>query len=870
MASRLRRMVRYDSTNTRLLLTDVDIYTFAINNFNEPKCGGTTTGASSSATSPWMITPSHQSNSQYLTATLPGNPVDVKQTVVFEPDITQPGDYSVLVYTPGCIGDDTCNTRGIVEITGNMSRKASSNPTINTLYQTNEYDKYDEIYVGYMDATDGFKPSVTLAPAPGQVGPKTFVAQRVRFQLRNATAGGLNGLFEYDPSKQEIDTNFASSVIDAAGAQLNLQRESIITSLATQGDRLFVGGNFSAKSLNNIFAVDKGAREATPLTGAGLNGQVLSIYVNGDTAYFGGNFTNTQNRTATGLNGVAAYVNDEWQPLGAGISGSATYIVPFTLNLTANAPETVLGISGFFNQVNAFDKNSAFAAPNFAVWVPSRSNWLHNLNINTVSLQGSLTAFSEVPNSQPVFAGSMSSGSLDVSGAVALESGNPLSLEPFAAPVRAQQQQSSLRKRAMMNSQNISTTGIVTAAFYKENNMNKTILAGHFAAIGTNGQNITNLLIIDGKDSDHVTGIETGVDKNSTFAALAVSNNVLFAGGSVSGTINNNKAGGIVAYDLQSNQLASIQPPALRGTNVTVSSIAPRPKSQDIFVGGQFQSAGALSCPALCIWNTERNQWTSPSDSISGVVSSLTWVSDTKLLIAGNLTSGNNQTKIISFDTTTNQFSEFVGSRDLPGPVTALTLASSDGTQIWVSGQASDGTAFLQRFDGSKWRPVNDMFQPGTTIRSIQVLSLSSSHGPSDMIDQQQELLILGQINVTNFGSASGVLYNGTSLTPFLLSTSSDNKPGSLSQVFVENPRFFLNKNEKHLALGFIVLIALAIALGLTFLLVVAGILIEWYRKRAQGYTPAPTAYPDRTINTSRVPPEHLFGTLRGNQAPAL
>lgn len=74
----------------------------------------------------------------------------------------------------------------------------------------------------------------------------------------------------------------------------------------------------------------------------------------------------------------------------------------------------------------------------------------------------------------------------------------------------------------------------------------------------------------------------------------------------------------------------------------------------------------------------------------------------------------------------------------------------------------------------------------------------------------------------------------------------------------------------KHLALGFIVLIALAIALALTFLLVVAGILLEWYRKRAKGYSPAPTGYPDRTIDTGRIPPEHLFGTLSGNRAPVI
>jgi uncharacterized iron-regulated membrane protein len=75
---------------------------------------------------------------------------------------------------------------------------------------------------------------------------------------------------------------------------------------------------------------------------------------------------------------------------------------------------------------------------------------------------------------------------------------------------------------------------------------------------------------------------------------------------------------------------------------------------------------------------------------------------------------------------------------------------------------------------------------------------------------------------------------------------------------------------EKHLALGFIVLIALAVALALTFLLVVAGIMLEWYRKKSRGYMPAPTNYPERMTNMDRVPPEHLFGTLQGNRPPAI
>lgn len=70
------------------------------------------------------------------------------------------------------------------------------------------------------------------------------------------------------------------------------------------------------------------------------------------------------------------------------------------------------------------------------------------------------------------------------------------------------------------------------------------------------------------------------------------------------------------------------------------------------------------------------------------------------------------------------------------------------------------------------------------------------------------------------------------------------------------------------MAVGFVVLIALACALGATFLLVIIGIIIERYRRRQEGYTPAPTRYFDKTSNMGRIPPEQLFGRLVQSKQP--
>jgi hypothetical protein len=837
------------------------------------------TGAGSATqTGPWLVTPSHDSNSQYLTATLQTNNIDPSANfVVFQPDIPQPGNYSIKMYTPGCRGDGTCGTRGRINVTASTSNSNNNKPTSVELYQTNEFDKYDEIFNGFVDATDGFRPSVTLAPVADQnpgTGVLTIVAQRVGFEVLNASSGELNGLFEYDPSKQEVEEDFSKSMINAAGAGLSPADEAVISALATADNRLFVGGNFTSDGgLNNIFAIDRDAQAPTQLGGSGLNSKVNTIYAAGDTIYVGGSFTDLQNGGNSALKGIAAY-RSEWQALGAGVDGVVTHIVPFSMNITNDTPEDVLGISGFFQRVQAFGDKSAFAVDNFAVWVPSRNDWLQNLGFDGLSVQGKLTSWANIPNAERLYGGAVSSQALGASGAAALQyGGGSLSLQSLSFDIQ-DPQQSSLRKRALTEGQNLTTTGVITAIFDKENNVNRTILGGHFALTGSDGQNITNVAIIDGNDSNKITGFTDAVDSNSTFAALAVLDNVLYAGGSISGQIGNSVVAGVVAWDLSSNNFAGTQPPALQGDNVTVNAIAPRRNSRDVFVAGRFESAGALNCPALCIWNTERNQWTAPGGEISGVVTSLFWVSDTKLLVSGNLTVNNNETSIFTYDSNSNQFQTIPGANELPGSVTALTPASRDGSQLWAAGQTADGSAFLQRYDGSRWLPVDNQFNPGTNIRGIQVLSLSEDHDSSELIDQNQDLLLLGQLNVTFFNgspsSASAVLFNGTTMIPFLLSTTAQNTPGSLSQIFVENPQSFFQDAEKHLALGFVVLIALAIALALTFLLVVAGILVEWYRKRAAGYSPAPTSYTDRMGNVGRVPPDQLFGTLSGPRAPAI
>ena len=848
-----------------------DIYAYAINTFNEPTCTGIELSSASTRTGPWTVTPSRQSVSDYLSATV----TDADSaSVTFLPDIKQSGNYSVNIYTPGCIQDSSCATRGRVNITITM---ATSNGQITKeISQTNNFEKYDQIYFGLIEAGgSSFRPSVILSPISGQNIPNySVVAQRVGFTLISSSVG-LNNLFEFDPTQIEIDTAVLdNSTFTKAGVSLGTASE--VNALTTSGSTTFVGGNFTTKTVNNILAIS--GSEVIQLAGSGLNGVVMDMFLNDTVLYVGGKFTNTSTGGILGLNNVAAYDTGKksWIALGAGVTGVVNSVVPLSLNITTNVPETVITLTGDFDQIRAFDSNKAISVSGFAVWVPSKNNWLQNLAGPIMSINGELTAAADVPGGGSLFAGSLSSSQLLANGAVGLTTDGALN----ALPVRIQssQAQSSLTKRAT-STQNV--TGVVTGLFNEEGDRNITVLGGHFTATGTNGSDIHNLIFIDGAKSDTVTGIGSELSSDSTILALAVQGDILFAGGSLSGTVNGAKVNGLVAYNLANSGFSS-QPPALAGDSVAVHAISVRPGTSDVYVGGSFSDAGALDCPGMCVYSTSILQWNRPGATLGGVANVMTWATSNSLIVGGALLLNGVNTTLATYDTKSQEWTGTAGAGTIPGPVTALAAANTDASELWVSGTATNGSAFLMKSSKGTFSSIGDVFGAGTVIRGLQILSVSTDHDSTNLVSASEIIMITGALILPGFGSASSALYDGKTLQPFALTSSSSNKGGSLSQIISQKQKSFGKKSknfppnvsnntdssiEGGLAVGFVVLIGLAIALLLIFLIVLAGIIAERIRKKREGYMPAPTSSYDRGAAMTRMPPQQLFSSIGQNRS---
>lgn len=732
------------------------------------------------------------------------------------------------------------------------------------IYQTNYFDKYDEIYNGHVDAnSDTFRPRVTLRPLSNPQSGSLLVAQRVRFAPTSST-GGLNGVFEFNPNQPISETAIADSIISESALDLDLG--AAVTSVVVVDNVTYVAGNFSAQSkeFRNVYSISKG--NYTSLPHRGLNAEVSTVLEQENLLYFGGNFTNTVDESVPGLNHVAIFniSSQSWHALGDGVNGRVKAIVPMVLNITTDQPETCITVNGDFSEIQASEGGKPVSVDGFAIWVPSRQNWLRRLNLQTQAINGQLSASTSVAGGTPLLAGTIAVQAMEAGDAVTLTSA-PLQLSPLPIKIQPRQLAGSSRRKRAVSGQNV--TGIVTGLFYKSGDRNTTVLGGHFTADATNGSTIQNLAFVD--QSGNVTGVESGLDSDSVFLALATQGNTLYAGGTISGRIQDNNVNGLIVYDLARNDFTAPQPPAFGGDDVAVNSIAIRPSTASVYVGGNFQTAGDLDCPSVCRF--ENGQWSRPGRALGGSVAALLWQGRDKLLAGGNLTVDGNATSLASYDTKRTQWTALDGaSSDVPGPVTALSPANNDGSQFWIAGKsASNGSAFLIKYDGSRLQSLGgDTFGDRTTILGLSYLQLKKNHESSDLVERGMVLLVTGELNLPNFGNVSAALFNGTNFTPFLLSTSA-NGPGSISQLFSEKV-FDFQSSGKHRALGLVVLVALACALCAIFLLIAAGIIIERYRRKKEGYIPAPTTYPDKTSNIGRIRPEDLFGRLeQGYRADA-
>jgi hypothetical protein len=90
--------------------------------------------------------------------------------------------------------------------------------------------------------------------------------------------------------------------------------------------------------------------------------------------------------------------------------------------------------------------------------------------------------------------------------------------------------------------------------------------------------------------------------------------------------------------------------------------------------------------------------------------------------------------------------------------------------------------------------------------------------------------MISGSLS-TSSGNSSSALYDGQILTPYIVTTSASGTSGSVSSLFHSFKSFSFNQ-RKFLATGVVILISIAIAAGVVFLLALIGILWTLFSRK--------------------------------------
>jgi hypothetical protein len=84
-----------------------------------------------------------------------------------------------------------------------------------------------------------------------------------------------------------------------------------------------------------------------------------------------------------------------------------------------------------------------------------------------------------------------------------------------------------------------------------------------------------------------------------------------------------------------------------------------------------------------------------------------------------------------------------------------------------------------------------------TVIRSVQVLELQDGNDSNDFLEDNQVLLVMGSLNLPNFGNVSAATFNGTDWKPLFLTTTTGNRPGTIASLFSQRQQKFSPGGKK-------------------------------------------------------------------------
>ncbi|ORX40021.1 cortical protein marker for cell polarity-domain-containing protein [Kockovaella imperatae] len=877
----------------------------AVTNTNKPLCPGPSNSSSAQHTGNWTTQVYRESapaiDVYYVTTSVPTGST-TRPSVTFYPFVGAAAFYDIYMVIPGCTALGDCDGRTTVEIQVLPVEGGLTYTT--TISEAVEQDTFTLIYTGPVDMTSSsFSPTITLSlaadPAPVQGDNYILVAEAVDLYLTNisngtsraagqavnGTKGMTNttvsvsfGVYEYVsavnaasvmPNTSETSVSRLGFALDMALNMSSESNEFAINTIVQSGNLVYIGGNFTVGgNYSNVVAVD--GTKSYALADQGLNGVVYAAAVMGNDIYFGGNFS----ATATGgtpLQGLAKWDTDSqsWSSVG-GVNGPVTDLVVSGSNLV---------VLGNFTAVNS--SGNSVTTGGLAVWETNQSQW----NTSGVIFGNVSTAVASGENT--VLAGRVSGSSANAVNGIAMLStgsngptisslanvnfastGTLSKASPakrstahistsfftrFADPFAIRRR---LHERADAPSIPITTAAapaILAGAFWSNASELVTIIGGNFSAGSVSG--------VGFYADSQLTGPSPSV--SGLVKALNVIGTDLYIGGTdvnVTGVGSN-----LVVYSLSDQKWHTGGMSQLSGSGtVSVNAIRTRMDTNTVVVAGSFTNAGSLGCSAVCLWDAQQAQWSTPGQGLqSGEVRAIDFAGEKfdSVIIAGSFVLPSGDVSFVasySFDNST-----WTGLGTLPGPALAVAVDDKNASNIFAAGFGSDNEPYLQQWNGESWAQQNSSLLPGSIVSQLAFVPLSKEYATSGGIENDRMLMVSGDLVIDNQGNVTSALYDGSTMIPYLVGTTSAGTLGTASTLFWSSPSFSFSV-QHFLATGLVVLVAIAMATGFILLFILLFFLFACLKRRRERNRPPPKEMfeKDRDSDVSSTH-QHVFDNVQ-------
>ncbi|KAF9227480.1 hypothetical protein BS17DRAFT_793946 [Gyrodon lividus] len=665
------------------------------------------------------------------------------------------------------------------------------------------------------------------------------------------------------PNTSETSLDMVSiDLYDALGAA-TAGSTVISTVVQHPSGAVFLGGSFrfttgSVSGASNIVAYKNGSLFA--LSNNGLNGAVTSFALYGNELYIGGSFSDTQSASMQGkMMGVAMYnvETNTWNTLGAGVNGFVASIA------LAN---TQIQVAGNFTETRAASGLSA-SVGGVATWDIERGSWVNSggFVIGDLTFVGNGASNSQ-GESQFLAGNIQSMAEYGATGLVMLSNGGnngptvtPLGIQlgttaNVSVPATAARKRSSHHRRgpaAWISHLKISTLfarqstslsmlpplppapapAVLAGVFWSNSSSSHevAIIGGNFS-FPTSSSAMSQAIAIYDPVTSSVTAL-AGAQVYGVVRALYVdTESHLYVGGEFN--LSDANGNGFAIYDLIARQwfTAVAQPlQATSGSSVAVRSITTSTyKPNIVVVAGSFAQAGTVTCQGICLFDTTLNQWSALGSGMQGDIFSVSYAGNNQelLIAAGAITlSGGTSSNVARYSFANATWTAIGNPTAIPGPVTAVEVNNGNSSSIFAAGRTADGSSpFMVFWDGVSWSNVGSGLQGNSNISQLLMVPLQNTHNSNSVIESDRMLMISGTLSESSSGSASSVLFDGQTFIPYIVSMSAQGTMGYVSSLFYSITDFSFSQ-QHFLATGVVILISIATAAGVVFLIALIGIL---------------------------------------------